>query len=93
MQPANYSDCFSVMTVNSQKLAVTPKRNFLEQFQSEIRLLFRVSCSRLDQGHGYPSQTFSSWNVDFVTIIFIQRTRTLPLTHSLLTEYVNYTMT
>lgn len=44
---------------NSKKLAITPKYNFLERFQSKIRLLSRVSCSRLNQGHRYhPFQTF-----------------------------------
>lgn len=53
--------------------------------------LSRVSCGRLNQGHGYPSQTFhpGMWT----TIIFIQRTHTLPFDSFIAdTEYVNYTM-
>lgn len=86
MQPfsANYSlqIVFQWWPENSQKLAVTPKKNFLVQFQSKIQLLSRVSCSRLKPRPRISIPDFSSWNVDIIKIIFIQRTHTRPLTHS-----------
>lgn len=73
---------------------------FQMSFRAKIRLLPTVSCIRLNQGHGNPSQTFfffmKSWNVDFITIIFIQHTRaahTATDAFTADTEHVNYTMT
>ena len=81
-----------------RRLFFSDDRKFTEACRhSQIRTVSeqnptRVSCrGAKTKATDIHPRLFPSWNVGFVTIIFIQRTRTLPFIAD--TKYVNYTMT